>query len=96
MINKIIDDYLKNLQEQKVIIPMKHVLGLRLDDPLDSYKKLISSGKKTFEIVSQQLKALYVLNKNDDPNIALEAKRKRESLVKWIENEREKNPEFGK
>ena len=83
--------------DPKVKIPVeKGDLGLSLDEPLDKYKAQVTSGKKDWEELSQQLNTLYVFNKDKHPDIAKKASDKREALAKWIEGKRKDNSEFGK
>lgn len=84
-------------QTPKVRIPVeKGDLGLSLDDPLDSYKKQITSGSKKWEEMSQQINALVIFNKNEHPDLSKKWEDKRESLAKWVESKRKENPDFAK
>ena len=83
--------------EPKVKIPIeKGDLGLSVDDSLDDYKKQITSGSKKWEEQSQQINALVIFNKNNNPDLSKKWEDKRESLAKWIESKRKENPDFGK
>lgn len=89
-------EYIQNLMEQKVKIPVeKGDLGLSLDDPIESYKKQIEGGKKWDEM-SQQINTLAIFNKNKNPEVAAKANKLRDSLADWIESKRKNNPDFAK
>ena len=83
--------------DPKVKIPVeKGDLGLSLDAPLSDYKAQITSGRKKWEELSQQINTLFVFNKDKHPDIAKKASDKREALAKWVEGKRKDNFEFGK
>lgn len=93
--------YLKELKETKQVkIPVEHPGLLEVpkgkdveDLSLDHFKKLIR--KKGWEEISKGLINLKTWNKKRDPKLSSWADKTQETLAKWVENQREKNPDFG-
>lgn len=87
-------------QPPKVKIPVKHpgVLavpeGKNVEDlGEDHFKSLIK--KKGWEEISKALINLKVWNKERDPKMSSWADNMQEKLAKWVESQREENPDFG-
>lgn len=64
------------------------------DLPLDHFKKLVK--KKGYESIIRGLQNLRRWNKNRDPKLSNWADSTMDSLEKWVEKEREENPDFAK
>ncbi len=93
----LLEIYLNFLSEKDIEIPYgDEPLGVDVDSPIKILKKKIRKGKKKWNWVSKKLTALYIYNKNKNPEIAKKWKRKKERLTKWIERKRKSDPNFGK
>ena len=80
--NTILKDYLKKLQEDesKVKIPVKKgELGLSLDDPQESYKNKLKSGKPWEANHVRESISLIIYGRNGTPRLATEASTNREN-----------------
>lgn len=63
------------------------------DTSEEHFKNLIK--KDRWEKISKRIITLKVWNKNKNPKLSAKMDSLQAKLAKWVENKREKNPEFG-
>lgn len=92
---KAVNNYLDELNEQKVKIPVKHPGVLEVPEgkdvealPMSHFEDLIK--KKGWETVSKALTNLIVWNKKNNPPLSKWADGMQAKLAKWVEGQREK------
>lgn len=92
---KAVNNYLEELNEQKVKIPVKHPGVLEVPEGKDvetlsmnHFEDLIK--KKGWETVSKALTNLNVWNKKNNPTLSKWADGMQAKLAKWVEGQREK------